>query len=169
MDAPSYGSKTIERSPANATPIWRSRVHPRDLAYVIYTSGSTGYPKGVQAEHRNLTNALFGMRKQPGLSPSDVVLATTTVAFDPAGVELWLPLTTGASVILASREDVTDAYRLMHILEKSNVSVMQGTPTNWRMLLAAGWSGNTRLKALCGGESLSSSLADELVARCGSV
>jgi amino acid adenylation domain-containing protein len=144
-------------------------VHPHDLAYVIYTSGSTGYPKGVQAEHRNLTNALLAMRKQPGLLASDVFLATTTVAFDPAGVELWLPLTTGASVILASRDEITDPHRLMDILEKSNVTVMQGTPTNWRMLLAAGWSGNPRLKVLCGGESLSSSLADELVACCGSV
>ena len=144
-------------------------VRPNDLAYVIYTSGSTGGPKGVQIEHRNLANFLFAMRKEPALSAGDVLLAITTVAFDIAGLELWLPLTVGASVIIASRDETTDAYRLRNILEKSTISVMQGTPTTWRMLLAAGWTGNPRLKALCGGESLSGSLADELLARCGSL
>src|SRR5439155_24688653 len=75
----------------------------------------------------------------------------------------------GASVILASRDEVTDPHRLTSILEKSNVTVMQGTPAGWQMLLAAGWTGNPRLKVLCGGESLSGSMADELLARCGSV
>jgi amino acid adenylation domain-containing protein len=144
-------------------------VRPNDLAYVIYTSGSTGRPKGVQIEHRNLTNFLFAMRKQPGLVASDILLAVTTVAFDIASLELWLPLTVGASVIIASRDEISDAYRLRNILEKSDISVMQGTPATWRMLLAAGWTGNPRLKVLCGGESLSGSLADELLARCGPV
>jgi amino acid adenylation domain-containing protein len=144
-------------------------VRPNGLAYVIYTSGSAGRPKGVQIEHRNLTNFLFAMRKQPGLLASDVLLAVTTVAFDIAGLELWLPLAVGASVIIAGRDEMTDAYRLTNVLEKSNITVMQGTPATWRMLLAAGWTGNPRLKVLCGGESLSGSLAGELLARCGSL
>ena len=144
-------------------------VRPNDLAYVIYTSGSTGRPKGVEVEQGNLTNFLSTMRKRSGLSASDVLLAVTTVAFDIAGLELWLPLTTGASVILASRDESTDAYRLMDILERSNVTVMQATPSTWEMLLAAGWTGNQRLKVLCGGEAVSGSVADELLARCGSV
>ena len=144
-------------------------VRPDGLAYVIYTSGSTGRPKGVQVEHCNVTNFLFAMRKRPGLLASDVLLAVTTVAFDIAGLELWLPLTAGASVIIASRDETTDAYRLMNILERSNVTLMQGTPATWQMLLAAGWTGNPRLKVLCGGESVAGSLADELLARCGSV
>ena len=144
-------------------------VRPNDLAYVIYTSGSTGRPKGVQVEHRSLSNFVFTMLKRPGLLASDVLLAITTVAFDIAGLELWLPLTVGASVIIASREDLTDIYRLTNILERYNVTVMQGTPASWQMLLAAGWTGNPRLKALCGGESLSGSMANELLARCGSV
>lgn len=146
-----------------------SLVKPDDLAYVIYTSGSTGRPNGVEVEHGNLTNFLLAMRKRPGLSRQDVLLAVTTMTFDIAGLELWLPLTLGASVIIASRDQVMDAYELMNVLEKSNVTVMQATPATWRMLLAAGWRGNPRLKVLCGGESLSGSLADELVARCGSV
>ena len=144
-------------------------IRPNHLAYVIYTSGSTGQPKGVQVEHCSLTNFLSTMRKRPGLSANDVLLAVTTVAFDIAGLELWLPLTAGASVVLASRDEVTDALGLMRILKKSHITMMQGTPATWQMLLAAGWTGNSRFKVLCGGEFLSSSLADELAARCGSL
>ena len=144
-------------------------IRPNHLAYVIYTSGSTGQPKGVQVEHCSLTNFLSTMRKRPGLSANDVLLAVTTVAFDIAGLELWLPLTAGASVVLASRDEVTDAPGLMCILEKSHITVMQGTPATWQMLLTAEWTGNSRLKILCGGEFLSSSLADQLATRCGSL
>ena len=144
-------------------------VRPDDLAYVIYTSGSAGHPKGVQVEHSSLTNFLSTMGKRPGLSEEDVLLAVTTVAFDIAGLELWLPLTIGASIILASREEITDAYRLMDIMERSSVTVLQATPATWRMLLAGGWRGNPRLKVLCGGEAVSGVLADELLARCGAV
>ncbi len=144
-------------------------IRPNDLAYVIYTSGSTGQPKGVQVEHGNLANFLATMRERPGLSGSDVLLAVTTVAFDIAGLELWLPLTTGAAVVMASREESSDACRLMEILAQADVTVMQATPATWQMLLAAGWTGRPRLKVLCGGEALSGRLADELLARCGSV
>jgi amino acid adenylation domain-containing protein len=146
-----------------------SMIRPNDLAYVIYTSGSTGRPNGVEVEHGNLANFLLTMRERPGLSRRDVLLAVTTVTFDIAGLELWLPLTVGASVIIASRDQVMDAHELLNVLEESKVTAMQATPATWRMLLAAGWRGNPRLKVLCGGESLSGSLADELVARCGSV
>lgn len=144
-------------------------VRPNDLAYVIYTSGSTGRPNGVEVEHGNLTNFLLTIRKRPGLSRQDVLLAVTTATFDIAGLELWLPLTVGASIIIASRDEITDAHQLINVLEKSSATVMQATPATWRMLLAAGWMGNPRLKVLCGGESLSGSLADELLARCASV
>ena len=147
----------------------RNAARPHDLAYVIYTSGSTGHPKGVEIEHGNLTNFLSAMRRCPGLSASDVLLAVTTVSFDIAGLELWLPLTTGASIILASREDAANAFRLTEIIKGSDVTVMQATPATWQMLLAAGWTGSPRLKVFCGGESLSGSLADDLLARCGSV
>ncbi|CAN5531280.1 hypothetical protein BH20VER3_BH20VER3_02900 [soil metagenome] len=144
-------------------------IRPEDLVYVIYTSGSTGRPKGVQVEHGNLSNFLATMRKRPGLSANDILLAVTTIAFDIAGLELWLPLTTGASVVLASGEEVTDAPRLMILLKESKVTVMQATPATWQMLLAAGWRGDRRLQVLCGGEAVASTLADELLNRCRSV
>ena len=142
---------------------------PENLAYVIYTSGSTGKPKGVQIPHRAVVNFLETMREEPGLTPDDVLLAVTTLSFDIAGLELYLPLTTGARIELVSRDTAADGRRLIEELAKSGATVMQATPATWRMLLEAGWEGDGKLKILCGGEALSSDLAERLLTRCGSL
>jgi amino acid adenylation domain-containing protein len=136
---------------------------PEDIAYVIYTSGSTGRPKGVEVEHRNLVSFLEAMRHQPGLAAGDTVLAVTTLAFDIAGLEIWLPLSVGARVVIASRADVLDGARLSALIEAHEVSMLQATPATWRLLLDSGWTGAPRLKALCGGEALKDDLAARLV------
>ncbi len=140
---------------------------PNHLAYVLYTSGSTGKPKGVQIEHRNLVNFLCSMRKTPGLASKDTLLAVTTLSFDIAGLELYLPLISGAKVVLASREQASDAQQLLELLPQSRANVMQATPATWRMLIEAGWEGDSKLKVLCGGEALASDLAEQLRSRCG--
>jgi amino acid adenylation domain-containing protein len=134
------------------------------LAYVIYTSGSTGKPKGVEIEHRALVNLLCSMRERPGLSADDVLVAVTTLSFDIAGLELYLPLIAGAQLVIASAQTAADPRALARLLESSGASVMQATPTTWRMLIDSGWTGRAGLKALCGGEALPPALADELVA-----
>jgi amino acid adenylation domain-containing protein len=136
-----------------------------ELAYVIYTSGSTGTPKGVEIPHRALVNFMTTMSEQPGLDAEDVLLAVTTLSFDIAGLELWLPLVVGARVVIAATADVSDPRALAALLAANDVTVMQATPTTWRMLVDAGWAGRPGLKALCGGEALPLALADELVAR----
>ncbi|HET9576195.1 MAG TPA: amino acid adenylation domain-containing protein [Usitatibacter sp.] len=140
-----------------------------DLAYMIYTSGSTGVPKGVQVEHRALANFVHAMARSPGIAAGDVLVAVTTLSFDIAALELYVPLATGATVVLASREDAGDGLALARLLERSSATVMQATPATWRLLLAAGWKGMPALKALCGGEAMSRELADQLLARCGEV
>ena len=92
---------------------------PDDLAYVLYTSGSTGRPKGVQVPHRALVNFLWSMRSEPGCGEDDALLAVTTLSFDIAGLELLLPLITGARVVLASREVAADGRRLAGYLKGS--------------------------------------------------
>jgi amino acid adenylation domain-containing protein len=139
---------------------------PTSLAYVLYTSGSTGRPKGVQVCHRAVVNLLTSMRRQPGLGADDVLLAVTTLAFDIAALEIFLPLTTGARVVIAPREVVGDGRRLSRLVGESGATVMQATPATWRMLLDAGWEGNRRLKVLCGGEALPPDLAERLLPRC---
>ncbi len=146
-----------------------SEVAPAHLAYVIYTSGSTGKPKGVQILQGAVTNFLSTMRSQPGLTATDVVLAVTTISFDIAVLELYLPLIVGAQVVLASRAVATDSVSLAQLIEKSQATFMQATPATWHLLLAAGWSGNANLKILCGGEALSFPLASELLPKVASL
>ena len=140
-----------------------------NLAYVIYTSGSTGRPKGVQILHRAVVNFLLSMRQQPGLTAEDSWLAITTLSFDIAALELFLPLLVGARLIVASRETAADGAALAETLTRARVSVMQATPITWRLLLAAGWQGNPDLKILCGGEALPPDLAQQLLPRAVSL
>ena len=142
---------------------------PENLAYVIYTSGSTGKPKGVQVPHGALVNFLESMRREPGLTDRDVLLAVTTLSFDIAALELLLPLTVGGAVVLVSRSVAADGVELARALSESGATAMQGTPATWRLLLGSGWSGDGKLKALCGGEAFARDLGDELRSRCGSV
>ncbi|HEU5373874.1 MAG TPA: amino acid adenylation domain-containing protein [Ktedonobacteraceae bacterium] len=139
------------------------------LAYVIYTSGSTGKPKGVQVLQRALVNFLLSMRQQPGITATDRLLAVTTLSFDIAGLELFLPLLVGACVIIASRETAANGADLALALKRSQATVMQATPVTWRLLLAAGWQGNPSLKLLCGGEALPLDLARQLLELCGTL
>ena len=137
----------------------------RNLAYVIYTSGSTGQPHGVMIEHRSVVNLLVSMQAKPGLRSSDRFLSVTTVCFDIAALEIFLPLMVGAELFIASREVMTDGGRLANELSRLAISVMQATPATWRMLADSDWKGEPQLKALCGGEALSRELANELIRR----
>jgi amino acid adenylation domain-containing protein/thioester reductase-like protein len=146
-----------------------SGVTPDHLAYTIYTSGSTGKPKGVQVLHRGVVNFLTSMSSAPGLTEHDVLLAVTTISFDIAVLELFLPLIVGAQIVLVSRAVASDAAQLIKALHSSGTTVIQATPATWRMLLAAGWQGHSTLKILCGGEAMSRDLADQLLERSASV
>lgn len=144
-------------------------VKPDNLAYVIYTSGSTGKPKGVQICHRSLVNFLTSMRARPGLEAKDTLLAVTTISFDIAALELYLPLIVGARVVIVSRETAADGNQLREHLEEVAPTAMQATPATWTLLLEAGWRGSKDLKVLCGGEALPSGLAGKLLTRASSV
>jgi amino acid adenylation domain-containing protein len=140
-----------------------------DPAYVLYTSGSTGTPKAVEVSHRSVVNLLEAMRGRPGFSESDVLVAVTNVAFDIAGLEIFLPLVTGGRLVVASARESLDGVALARLLEESGATVLQGTPATWQTLLASGWKGNRGLEALCGGETLPAELAARIRARTGSL
>jgi amino acid adenylation domain-containing protein/thioester reductase-like protein len=146
-----------------------NQVRADNLAYVIYTSGSTGKPKGVEIVHSAVVNFLASMQQEPGLTSQDVLLAVTTICFDIAVLELFLPLTVGAATVIVSREVAGDAIKLSKTINDSGATVMQATPATWRMLLAIGWEGNQHLKILCGGEVLTRHLANQLLERSSSV
>jgi amino acid adenylation domain-containing protein len=172
---PSYHAQVIcldrdwESIATQKTNTPKSNIEPDNLMYTIYTSGSTGKPKGVQITHRSVINFLTSMQHQLQLTNTDNLLSVTTLSFDIAVLEIFLPLTTGAKLILVSREVATDSIQLLQKLNNSAVSIMQATPATWRMLLDAGWEGNAKLKILCGGEALPQNLASHLRQRAASV
>ncbi|WP_425123025.1 amino acid adenylation domain-containing protein [Burkholderia gladioli] len=154
----------------NVLPAERSTSNPvvprltsRHLAYVIYTSGSTGKPKGVMVEHRQVLNFLSAMATAPGIHSRDRLLAITSMSFDIAALELYLPLGKGATVVLAARRDVMDPLALHDLIVRQRISMLQATPAIWRTLLAQP-DIKLPLVALCGGEALQADLSLRLQA-----
>jgi amino acid adenylation domain-containing protein len=135
-----------------------------DTAYVIYTSGSTGRPKAVEIRHGSVVNLLVSMQREPGFIASDTLLAVTTVSFDIAALEFFLPLVTGGEVVIASRRVAVDPNQLQDMIRSTGCTVLQATPATWRALLAADWRGHPGLRCLCGGEALTRDLAEALLA-----
>jgi amino acid adenylation domain-containing protein len=142
---------------------------PESPAYLIYTSGSTGRPKGVQVPHRAVSNFLASMQRAPGIGQDERLLAVTTLSFDIAVLELLLPLSVGAEVVLAGHDDAHDGAALRQLLERSEATMMQATPASWRILIEAGWRGHAGFRAISGGEPLPMDLAEALLERCGEV
>nr|QEO74557.1 AMP-dependent synthetase and ligase [uncultured bacterium] len=142
---------------------------PAGLAYLIYTSGSTGRPKGVCVSHRACVNFLSSIGSDVDFRQDDVLLAITSLSFDIAVLELYLPLLCGATAVVASREDASDGRRLADALRRSGATVMQATPSTWRMLFDSGWEGAHGLKMISGGEALPGDLAARMLNRPGFV
>ena len=113
-----------------------------------------------------MVNFLQFMRETPGMSEDDALLAVTTLSFDIAGLELFLPLTTGARVVIANKEEASDGHRLARLIDQHEITVIQATPANWRLLLGRGWNGRESIRILCGGEALPADLVQALLPRC---
>ena len=138
-------------------------------AYIIYTSGSTGQPKGVRISHCSVVNFLTSMMNAPGFSSADRILALTTISFDISVLEICLPLLAGGQMLLASREDAYEPRRIIDYLDRYDLTMMQATPSTYRMLLEYGWRGRAQLQVNCGGEALTSDLVSRLLPTCKSV
>ncbi len=132
-------------------------------AYVLYTSGSTGRPKGVVVPHGALGNLLAGMRRVLGGGGGEVWLASTSVSFDISGLELFLPLADGQRLVIAGDEE-RDAASLLRLIGAAGITHVQATPSGWKLLLEAGFSG-AGVTALAGGEALPGELAGRLRSR----
>lgn len=147
----------------DALPPLTAEIKPEDLAYTIYTSGTTGKPKGVRIRHSALLNLVCSMWRQPGVNETDRTLAAIPISFDVATMDMFLPLCSGGTLVVASRQDSVDPYQLARLLDKHDITFLQATPATWRMLAASGWTGKRNLKMSCGGEALSRDLANDLI------
>ena len=139
------------------------RVEPKNPAYVIFTSGSTGTPKGVEVSHRSLVNLVTTMAQEPGFVASDVLLAVTTVAFDMSAFEIYTALCAGGTLVVAKTEDLADGHRLRALIEKTGTTMLQSTPSTWRLLVEAEFRAPAGFRMLSGGECLPRALADRLL------
>lgn len=138
-----------------------------DLAYILYTSGSTGKPKGVMVSHENLFNFLLGMKRIFNTGTQTQLLSVTTISFDIAGLELYLPLISGGRVVLADTVATKSSKALIELLSAEGINMMQATPATYKIMLQDQWPSNDALVLLCGGEALSKNMADALLHKCG--
>ena len=159
----------IAASPATRPARDERAATPDSVAYVIFTSGSTGRPKGVRVPHRATSNFLTAMQRVPGIAEDDRLVAVTTLSFDIAFMEMLLPLSVGAEIVLADHDDVREGAALRKLVETSKATMMQATPAGWRILIDSGWAGHAGFRAVSGGEPLPVDLAEALLQRCGEV
>ncbi|ROP31318.1 non-ribosomal peptide synthetase [Couchioplanes caeruleus] len=144
-------------------------VWPENAAYVIYTSGSTGKPKGVSVSRGALANYLATTLRRHPLSPADRMLFSTTISFDIAGTELYLPLISGAAMVVAGKDAVTDPATLVPLMRRHRVTVVQATPAFWQMLLTSRPDAAEGLRIMVGGEALPVRLAETLAEQAAEV
>nr|WNA11484.1 nonribosomal peptide synthetase [Kitasatospora sp.] len=147
-----------DTDPADA----RATISPDSASYVIYTSGSTGRPKGVVVPHSALVNFLTAMSREVPLRPEERLLAVTTVAFDIAALELYHPLLSGAAVVLAPKEAVPQPSAVLDLITRHGVTVLQGTPSLWQLLVSHDPEALRGLRMLVGGEALPVALAEAM-------
>ena len=143
------------------------RVSPDDSAYILFTSGSTGMPKGVEVGHRALTNIISDVVRRCEISATEVAIASSAITFDVAAAELYTPLVAGGHVVMAGAEEVRSGFELVALAKKAGATLMQATPTLWRMLLEAGFSSRPGLKMITAGEAVSRDIVDRLLSGGG--
>ncbi len=155
-----------ERIEQRASDPLDAEVHSGELACVHYVSSATGYAQGVELRHRSLVNALWSLKEKPGFSSSDTLLSIAPANASYCLIDLFLPILSGGTLMIAPSEVISDGFRIASLLENSEVTVIQAPPSTWTLLLDSGWQGKERLRIFCGGEPLSGVLARKLYARC---
>ena len=144
-------------------------VNAEQEAYVIYTSGSTGKPKGVSIRHSSAINTLFGINQHLQVGEQDIMYSVSSMGFDMSIPDFFLSLINGAKLVLAEAEVKKDGFLLKQEIETIQPTVMQATPTTWKILVLSGWKGNPKLRAVAGGEAFPKELAEDLLSKCKAV
>ena len=167
LDAAAKIQENVDNKSIEKLPLLSASAEPTQLAYVIYTSGSTGKPKGVMISQQALSNFLQSMTREPGFGRDDCLLAITPFSFDISILELLMPLMSGGTVRLFHTALAQDVAGFIRDLENHPITMLQMTPSGWKILLSAGWQGDQKLVALTGGEALPAHLAETIAAKVG--
>ncbi len=135
-------------------------------SFVLFTSGSTGEPKGVLLTHKGLTNVILGLQKIVGFTEKDKLLFVTTIIFDLAQADIFLPLVSGGELVLTSKNEAKDGYQLLKLIQDHGITYIEAPPVTYKIMLAAGWDDRLNLQLTSCGEELSVDLATALLKRC---
>src|SRR5690606_8600102 len=155
--------KLINDLPSNPLEL---QVATESIAYIMYTSGSTGQPKGVKVMHKGLINLIYASGKNLNITAKDKFLSVTTISFDPMVMEMILPLIFGACVVFVDDFARRDGQALLKKTIEEKITIINGTPSFWQILLDSGWKEPLNIKILCGGEALTSNLSKALIPKC---
>ncbi|KER02006.1 non-ribosomal peptide synthetase [Photorhabdus temperata] len=136
---------------------------PQNLAYVIYTSGSTGKPKGVMVNHRSLFNRICWMQKEFDIGPAERIIQKTPLSFDVSVWEVFLPLVTGATMVLLERDKHKDPGYLYEVIQKESVSFCHFVPAMLKSFLQSRkhFSLDSLNTVICSGEELTVQLQND--------
>jgi len=143
--------------------------NPAKPGYILYTSGSTGKPKGVPVTQHAVVNLVNSMTRLLSFTVHDILLAVTTISFDIAELEMYMPLFIGAKLVIATQETASDMDLLSEKMVDCRATVFQATPVTFKMLMINGWQGKKDLKLIIGGEALSKELVRDMLPRCAGV
>jgi amino acid adenylation domain-containing protein len=140
-------------------------IDPDSAAYAMYTSGSTGRPKGVVITHAGIANRVRWTVQQHRLSNADRVLQKTALTFDAAGWEIFAPLVSGGTVVMAPTGAERDPAALVRALADYRITVLQVVPSVLRLLVdEPTWQGCESLRlVLSAGEPLHAELCQRLL------
>ncbi|MEU8434184.1 amino acid adenylation domain-containing protein [Streptomyces sp. NPDC029216] len=166
LDAATLAAADLAGYPDTAPEV---SVRPDNTQYVIYTSGSTGTPKGVTIPRGAVANFLAATQRRFPLTAADRMLFSTTVSFDMANTELYLPFVSGATMVLAKKETVTDPSAITALLRRHGVTVVQATPGFWQMLLTHEPDAAQGLRIITGAEAVPVRLAETLAEQAAEV
>lgn len=139
------------------SPFFKSLAHANDLAYIIYTSGSTGAPKGVKISHKAINNHMLWMKKEFQFNKQHRILHKTPLSFDPSVWEVFIPLYSGASLVVAPNSSHIDPDAMIALINKYKITTLQLVPSILRLFLMHENIKNcqTLQHVFVGGESLS--------------
>jgi non-ribosomal peptide synthetase component F len=105
--------------------------HADAIACTVFISGRDDASRVVSISHRNLTNLIYAVAKRPGVGERDVVVASSPLTTSRAAFELFLPLLTGARLVVALDRELAGGRALLHLLQRTGATILYGAPHTW--------------------------------------
>ncbi len=142
---------------------FESHTSPEDTMYVMYTSGSTGKSKGVVVPNKGVANYLLWMKICFDIKEEDIFLYQTSVNFDISVWELFLPLISGARVVILPKENRKSPDQIFDVINKHGITIIQFVPSALQAFLQT-YTQNQQSslnKIFVGGERLSNDLNND--------